>query len=216
MEFRLIPKSAIRATTRKPAHIAISTNGRFCLSTAAVEQLKRDDIYEYAFLLWAEKERVIAIRPTNRKDERAYRIIKSSTGRNAAIAGKGFCDLIGYDYTHHRSFTAHWNEADQRFEINLADTKQAPLPPKASAILSTTTSAGDLDLWRGKADVCKTLRVAKRTLERMVQEGLIERRWRPRPGRRGEPVYNPDDVKRIMEDRVTERNRTNGMGAHLR
>jgi hypothetical protein len=162
------------------------------LSTSAVEQLKGTDVYLYAFLLWAEKDRVIAIRPTKHKDERAYRIIPSSNGRNAAIAAKGFCDLIGYDYSIHRSFTAKWNEQDNGFEIELDYVKKAKTIPIASV-----QAAADLDVWYTKPEVCKMLRVAKRTLEAMVQKGLIERRWRTRPGRRGEPVYKPRDVDNI-------------------
>jgi hypothetical protein len=202
VDFTLIPKSAIRSTQRKPAHIAISANGRFCLSTAAVEYLKGTEVYQYAFLLWAEKDRVIAIKPTKHKDERAYRIIPSSSGKNAAIAAKGFCELIGYDFSQHKSFAAHWNEAESRFEIQLDSVRK----PKTIPITESIVRADDIDdlvLWIGRDEVCRKLRIAKRTLQRLVHDGDIKRRWRTHSGRRGEPVYDPRDVDKIAKSSRT-------------
>jgi len=192
-----MPKGEIHPTKRKPPHIAISDNGRLCLSTAAVELLTHKYGYEYAFLFWDDEAEVLAVRPTKKKDARAYRITYSSNGRNAAISARSLCDLIGYDYSQHRSFMARWNHAEAGFEIDLQVQKVKTVPINSSQTAKPKLpeiSSVELATWYTKAEALKRRRIAKRTLERFVQEGRIERRWRPRPGGRGEPVYNPTDV----------------------
>ena len=82
--------------------------------------LSQEGSYNYAFLFWDDETRVISICPTKRKDNRAYKITYSNRdGRNASIAARSFCEIIGYDYSQHHSFLAVWNDEESSFDIDL-------------------------------------------------------------------------------------------------
>jgi excisionase family DNA binding protein len=56
----------------------------------------------------------------------------------------------------------------------------------------------DLSTWIPKAEAAGRLGISERTLDRRCDAGTgPERRERPRPGLKPEPVYNPDDVERL-------------------
>jgi hypothetical protein len=57
---------------------------------------------------------------------------------------------------------------------------------------------GDLAHWLSKPDAAARLGISERTLDRLAGPDAPERRERPRPGRRPEPCYNPDDVDRLV------------------
>jgi hypothetical protein len=195
--FKLIPKGEIRITQQKPPHIAISPHGRFCISTAAVQLLTRKYSYEYAFLFWDEESKLIAIRPTKRRDDRAYRITYSSSGRNAAIAGRSFCEVIGYDYSRTRSFLATWREEEPEFLLDLRTEMFKSITGKRGPQINAPTagiSETELATWYTKKEACERLRISKRSLERIANDGGIEKRYRRCPGRMSEPVFNPTDV----------------------
>jgi hypothetical protein len=203
--FKLIPKGEIRTTQQKPPHIAISPHGRFCLSTVAVELLTREYSYEYVFLFWDQDSKLIAIRPTKRKDDRAYRITYSSSGRNAAIAGRSFCEVIGYDYSRTRSFLVTWKNAEPEFLLDLNSEmfksikgKRGPQPIATGAGMSET----ELATWYTKKEACERLRISKRSLERIVKDGGIDKLYRRCPGRMSEPVFNPRDVDAVARKPV--------------
>lgn len=197
MAFKLIPKGEIRSIKKKPPHVAITNRGVLCISTAAVEQLVRDHTYEYAFLLWDEEAKLIAIRPTRRKDNQAHRITYSARSGDGKIAAKSFCEIIGYDYSRSRSFIAQWNEADREFRIDLKNEMfksvkgtRGPRPVGLRGDVRDT----ELTSWYTKTEVCGRLRISKRSLERLAHDGEIEKRYRRVGGRMAEPVYNPSHV----------------------
>ena len=179
----------------------------FCISTAAVELLTQEHNYEYAFLFWDEEKKFIAIRPTRRKDDRAYRITYSPRGREAHLSGRSFCEIIGYDYSRSRSFLAQWNETDREFLIDLKNEifksikgTRGPQPITSGREISQM----ELATWYTKTEVCDRLRISKRSLERIAQDGGIEKRYRRVPGRMSEPVYNPKDVDAALEKKTTK------------
>lgn len=55
----------------------------------------------------------------------------------------------------------------------------------------------DLTTWLTKAEAAARLQTSTRTIERYISRGEIETRSRKRPGRKPEPVCNPDDVERL-------------------
>jgi len=56
----------------------------------------------------------------------------------------------------------------------------------------------DLSNWLTKAEAATHLQISERTLDRRCDAGTgPERRERPRPGLKPEPVFNPDDVARL-------------------
>jgi len=53
----------------------------------------------------------------------------------------------------------------------------------------------DLATWLDKPSAAARLGISERTLDRLVEKGRPERRMRPRPNTKPEPVYNPDDIE---------------------
>lgn len=54
----------------------------------------------------------------------------------------------------------------------------------------------DLSKWLTKAETAAILGISERTLDRLGEQGKgPERRLRPRPGKKPEPVYRPEDVQ---------------------
>ena len=202
MAFKLVPKGEIRAARKIPPHITITPKAVFCVSTAAVQLMTREHNFEYAFLFWDDEKRLIAIRPTRRKDDRAYRITYSSSGRDAHLSGKSFCEVIGYDYRRRRSFVVQWDEAERQFLIDLkAEMFKAVKGSRGPQAIADQEEINDTELatWYTKAEVCARLRISKRSLERIAQEGRFEKRYRSVPGRMAEPVYNPRDIDAALE-----------------
>ncbi len=59
----------------------------------------------------------------------------------------------------------------------------------------------DLSGWPTKLEAAQRVGVSHKTIERLAQDGKIEVRYRPVPGRRAEPVYNPNDLDRERDRR---------------
>jgi hypothetical protein len=58
----------------------------------------------------------------------------------------------------------------------------------------------DLSTWLSKPEAAARLGISERTLERMVLAGTgPEQRNRPRPGKRPEAVFNPEDVQTFAQ-----------------
>lgn len=211
MAFRLIPKGEGVPPKQKPPFIAIGPVGRFSLSVAAVELLTRDYAYQYAFLYWDPDVNILAIRPTKKKDSRAYRITYLNTGRNAAIAARSFCDLIGYDYSRNRSYPATWNEVESGFELNLSDglktqakTISIDRQPVTRAV--AVPSGVDLSRWYTRAQARERLGTSQSTLNRFVQDRKLEKEVRPFAdkrsiGRQSEVVYNPYQIEDLRKQK---------------
>jgi hypothetical protein len=61
----------------------------------------------------------------------------------------------------------------------------------------------DLSSWLTKAAACAALGVKERTLERLAKDGKIQKQDLPADGRRPIPVYNPEDIEKILADKKT-------------
>ena len=74
------------------------------------------------------------------------------------------------------------------------------MTPEPSQIL---TSPPDLSTWPSKLDAARLLGIGERTLDRQIaRTGAPEIRMRPRNnGRKPEPVCNPEDLQRLVEER---------------
>lgn len=55
----------------------------------------------------------------------------------------------------------------------------------------------NLSAWIPELETARRLGISWRTLLRRAEAGEIERRMRPRAGKKPEPVYNPRDVERL-------------------
>jgi hypothetical protein len=66
--------------------------------------------------------------------------------------------------------------------------------------------SADLSDWLTRSEAARALGVNEHTLRRMTERGEgPERRDRPRPGRKPEPLYNPDDVDRLVAAKTPAR-----------
>jgi excisionase family DNA binding protein len=62
----------------------------------------------------------------------------------------------------------------------------------------------DLSTWLNKTEAAARLGISERTLDRLAAEDKgPERRLRPRPGKKPEPVFNPDDVAEMAPKEQT-------------
>lgn len=57
--------------------------------------------------------------------------------------------------------------------------------------------AADLTGWPTQGEVVETLRISERTLNRMVEQGKIQRQYRQMQGRRPVPVFHPGDIETL-------------------
>ena len=61
----------------------------------------------------------------------------------------------------------------------------------------------DVSTWPTKADLRTQLHVTDRTIERWVKQGKLAAVQRRITGAKSFPVYNPDDVRRLLQDVVS-------------
>lgn len=209
--YKLIPKESGRPLKQKPPCIAIGPPGRLALSVAALELLTRDYLYNYVLLYWDPERKMMAIRPTKKKDPRAYRITYSKNGRSAAIAAKRFCEQIGFDYSSHQSYPAAWNDVEEGFEIKLSTgfkkrAETIPIRRFRTAQPMPELRETELAAWYTRADARQRFRISQRTLDRFVDEGRLQKTVRPttramagrRSGRRSDVVYNPTQLEDLV------------------
>jgi excisionase family DNA binding protein len=65
--------------------------------------------------------------------------------------------------------------------------------------MSAAKTPDPLAHWYNGEQASERLKVSVATIERRVKRGEIEKRARPRgKGQKPEPVYNPDDIERLM------------------
>src|SRR5271155_944420 len=133
MAVHTLGKDIGRISKSKPPHIAITTLGRFCLSAAAVDQIKTEGQCNYAFFRLNDNTHVLSVHPIKTKDPKSYKITYNGKhGRSATIAAKSVCQRMGYNYGESRSFPARWNRKKFAFEIDL----QKPGTPPATGVKS--------------------------------------------------------------------------------
>jgi hypothetical protein len=71
-------------------------------------------------LLWDKEHLRLAIKPLNKKDNRAYGIAYSHKGSGATLTAKGFFEWIGYDSEPGTlTLNAEWNESEGMFEVKI-------------------------------------------------------------------------------------------------
>jgi hypothetical protein len=199
MAFKLVPKGRVRSSASKPPRVSITFPGRLNFTTAAVEILTRDYAYDYVLLYWDDERSVMAIRPSRKKDDRAFKVLYNKTGRNVSVQAKSFFDYIGYDCRRARSFPMKWNEVEGAFDVDLRDgersqSKTVPIARSVSSETHKFVNALDLAGWYTRAEVCERLRISRSTFDRIVRDHGIEKQFRPRPGKRAEIVFNPSDI----------------------
>ena len=97
--------------------VSITKEARLQANRAAAELLRHRKV-KHVILLWDTESLKVAIRPTNAVDD-AYGVTYSERDKSAAIAGKGFCDWIGYDYSETRSFSTTWSEKLGHLEFEI-------------------------------------------------------------------------------------------------
>ncbi len=54
--------------------------------------------------------------------------------------------------------------------------------------------------WKTKSEVVALLQCSERTVERMATEKKIQKAIRRIPGRKGLPVFNPEDIERVRQE----------------
>jgi hypothetical protein len=124
---------------RTPA-VTVTKLGRLAFNKAATAPFEKNGV-DNVFLMWDAERRQIAVRPTNKKDPRAYTVTYGRKGNGAGFSAKTFFDYIEFDYSESRSMTAEWNDQEMMFEIKvpedfLANRRQQVMPlgmPKRQA-----------------------------------------------------------------------------------
>ena len=59
----------------------------------------------------------------------------------------------------------------------------------------------DLSNWIPQAEAAERLQVSTKTIAKWAEEGKLQRRKRPRRGKKAEPVYCPSDIERLEAER---------------
>ena len=119
MPYKVFEKKIVRNSSPT---LSIGKFGRIGLNRSSAKYF-RDTAVELVLLLWDEDARRIALRPTSKKDNKAYtlRFDKEGLGSGAGFFAKSFFHHIGYDYGETRIMPAEWNENQQILEVQLPD-----------------------------------------------------------------------------------------------
>ena len=57
-----------------------------------------------------------------------------------------------------------------------------------------------LEHWKTKAEAAEILKCSEKTISRLADQKRIQKVMRRNPGRRAQPVFNPDDIEAIRSD----------------
>ena len=57
-----------------------------------------------------------------------------------------------------------------------------------------------LEHWKTKAEAAEILKCSEKTVSRLADQKRIQKVMRRNPGRRAQPVFNPDDIEAIRHD----------------
>lgn len=91
------------------------------------------------------------------------------------------------------------------------DARQAELFSALSqltrAVKSGQARMSELSSWITESEGAKQLNVSERTLRRKAEDGELQRRDRPLPGRRPEAVYDPREINALVEKAAPPRRR---------
>lgn len=103
--------------------ITIHPTGRIYLNQGASAQLVKDAA-KRVLLLWDRENLKLAIKPLNKKDNRAYSIAYSHKGSGSTITARGFLAWIGYSSEPGTvTLDATWNEKESIFEVKIPPEK---------------------------------------------------------------------------------------------
>jgi hypothetical protein len=103
--------------------ISIHHSGRIYLNQGASGHLLKGAAKQ-VLLLWDKEHLRLAIKPLNKKDNRAYKIAYSHKGSGAGVTAKGFLEWIGYNSEPGTlTLNAEWNEREGMFEVELPSEK---------------------------------------------------------------------------------------------
>ncbi len=125
MPYEVFSRKAPRLTS--PA-VTLSPAGRIYINQGGTVFFRPDSTKvgaKFALLLWDKEERKVAILPTNKKDQNAFRVAYSRKGSGAMLNAKTFLDWIKYDTSNPDTLTvaAHWDDDDKLLEIELPAEK---------------------------------------------------------------------------------------------
>jgi hypothetical protein len=103
--------------------ITLHTSGRIYLNQGASSHLL-SNAAKRVLLLWDKEHLKLAIKPLNKKDNRAYSIAYSHKGSGATLTAKGFFEWIGYDSEPGTlTLSAEWNVSEGMFEVKIPSEK---------------------------------------------------------------------------------------------
>jgi hypothetical protein len=136
MGYKVFERKIIR--TGNPT-LSIGKLGRFGLNAFSAKYF-RDTAVEFVLLLWDEETRRLALRPTSKKDGKAFTLKYDKQGRGAGAGffAKSFLEYINYDYSTTRTLPAEWNENQGILEVQIPD--EAFRAEKESKVFTLTAS----------------------------------------------------------------------------
>jgi len=119
MGYKVYERKVIR--TGSPT-LSIGKLGRIGLNQFSAKYF-RDTAVEFVLLLWDEESRRMALRPSSKKDSKAFTLKydKVGQGAGAGFFAKSFLEFINYDYGTTRILPAEWNENQGILEVQLPD-----------------------------------------------------------------------------------------------
>lgn len=100
-------------------------NGRIGFNAFAGDILAKVGM-QFAHLLWDGDEHKIAIRPTTKEDENAFKVTIAQGKRGGAITASSFLKYIGWQNKKPVVVDAHWSDASGLLEAVLPKEYLAP------------------------------------------------------------------------------------------
>jgi hypothetical protein len=121
MPYEVFSRKAPRLTS--PA-VTINPAGRIYLNQGATALFRADSAKgaaKFVLMFWDKASHKIAIQPTNKKDQNAFRVAYSHKGSGSMLNVKTFLDWINYDNSNPDTITlaAHWDEKNKWLEIEI-------------------------------------------------------------------------------------------------
>lgn len=112
--------------------VTLTRLGRIALSKSAYQLMEKQAV-EYVLLMWDPVGRKVALKPSNKKDGRAYELHAHHRG-GAGFSAVTFLEHIGFDMkSGSRQCPAEWNDDQGILEVNVAEadinSKQPSLMP---------------------------------------------------------------------------------------
>lgn len=100
--------------------VSFTTHGRMAFNKAATKRFE-DIAAEQVFLMWDKEKHLIGVRPTTKKDKRAYKVNYGKKGNGCGFSASTFLKYVGYKETDTNSFEARWDEEEVMFVIEVPE-----------------------------------------------------------------------------------------------